>query len=130
MNAKNGIKIKWWIDDFKDTLEQKSKMTFWLQNCKDTEIVQVRMLQVSETKTKLMVPSPDQRHINLGQNFPIGEQSFGVTNEFIYLGPLLNSSSNESEEIKRRTCLQTDATLDYKNYFVVPIRNENIKNQF
>lgn len=54
-------------------------------------------IKVHETKTKQMVASnasTDQGHRHIDQNFTIGDQNYGVNNEFVYLRSLVNSTNN------------------------------------
>lgn len=57
---------------------------------------EIMRLMINYSKIILVAASPDQRQINIGQNFKIGDQYFEVTSEYIYLGSLVNSSNNET----------------------------------
>ena len=60
-------------------------------------------LRVNEDKTKLLMVAASERTRNIvGSRLVIGDKSFEVVNEFVYLGSLISNNFNTSIEIKRR----------------------------
>jgi F0F1-type ATP synthase alpha subunit len=59
-------------------------------------------LEINKEKTKCMVvTNKEARRNNMGNNLIIGNHNFEVVEEFKYLGTLINTKNNVSEEIKK-----------------------------
>jgi hypothetical protein len=48
----------------------------------------------------MVITNTEARRNNLGKNLVIGNHNFEVVEEFKYLGTLINTKNNVSEEIK------------------------------
>jgi sorting nexin-29 len=60
-------------------------------------------LEINEEKTKCMViTNKEARRNDLGKNLIIGDHNFEVVEDLKYLGTLINTKNNVSEEIKKR----------------------------
>ena len=60
-------------------------------------------LKVNEAKTKYMIAAGNSRTVrDAGQSVVIGDKTFEVVNEFVYLGSLVTSNNDVSLEVQRR----------------------------
>jgi F0F1-type ATP synthase alpha subunit len=74
-------------------------------------------LVINKEKTKCMVIThKEARRNNLGKNLIIGNHNFEVVEEFKYLGPLINTKNNVSEQIKKRIIAVSRVTMDCIRY--------------
>ena len=73
-------------------------------------------LRVNEDKTKFLMVSASERTKHLvGSHLKIGDKSFEVVSEFIYLGSLISNNFNTSLEVKRRILAAQRAYFSVKH---------------